>query len=150
MKTFGLARVGRDVEERVSPGGEPVATITLAFSYGRRGPDGLRATQWVDATLWGRRVQALAPFLKKGRLVLATLEDVHVEEYAGRNGPAFRLVGRVTDLEFAGGGERSNAPEPAVMGQPPAALAPPAQPHHARPQPGPAKPDNWDMEDPPF
>ena len=109
MKAFGLARLGRDAEIRYTQNGEPVASLSLAFSYGRKGDDGKRPTQWVDGSLWGKRAEALAPFLTKGSLVVVTMEDVHTEAYQGRNGEATKLVGRVTDIELAGGGERQQA-----------------------------------------
>ena len=125
MKSFGLARIGRDVEVRTTAQGEPVASLSLAFSYGRKGEDGRRPTQWVDAALWGKRAEALAPYLLKGGLIAVTLEDVHIETYHGKNGEGVKLVGRVMDIELAGGkqdgGERPTAvqrpaPRPASSG----------------------------------
>ena len=111
-KMFGLARLGRDAEIRTTGQGESVATLALAFSYGRKGSDGRRPTQWVDGALWGKRAEALAPYLAKGGLVSVLLEDVHIETYQGKNGEASKLVGRVVDVELAGGGERAASPAP--------------------------------------
>ena len=111
-KMFGLARLGRDAEVRTTGQGESVATMALAFSYGRKGGDGRRPTQWVDGALWGKRAEALAPYLLKGGLVSVLLEDVHLETYQGKNGEASKLVGRVVYVELAGGGERTAAPAP--------------------------------------
>ena len=66
MKAFGLARIGRDAEIRHTAGGDAVASLSLAFTYGRKGEDGKRPTQWVDASLWGKRAEALAQYLTKG------------------------------------------------------------------------------------
>lgn len=112
MKAYGLARLGRDAEIRYTQGGDAVASLSLAFSYGRKGDDGRRPTQWVDGSLWGKRAEALAPYLTKGSLVVVTLEDVHIETYQGKNGEGHKLAGRVIDLELAGGGERQEAPAP--------------------------------------
>ncbi len=109
MKAFGLARLGRDAEIRYTQGGEPVASLSLAFSYGRKGDDGKRPTQWVDGSLWGKRAEVLVPYLTRGGLVVVTLEDVRIEAYQGRNGEATKLVGRVTDIELADGGDRQQA-----------------------------------------
>lgn len=109
MKAFGLARLGRDAELRTTQSGEQVATLALAFSYGRKGSDGKRPTQWVDAALWGKRAEALAPYLLKGGLVSVSLEDVHIETYEGRNGPGHKLTARVVDVELTGGGERQTS-----------------------------------------
>lgn len=113
MKAFGLARLGRDAEIRTTSNGEQVATLALAFSYGRKGSDGKRPTQWVDGALWGKRAEALAPYLLKGGLVSVSLEDVHVETFEGKNGPGHKLAARVVDVELVGGGERTAAPAPA-------------------------------------
>ncbi len=113
MKSFGLARIGREVELRHTAGGDAVAGILLAFSYGRKGEDGKRRTQWVDAALWGKRAEALAPYLLKGGLVSVTLEDVHIETFRKADGSeGVKLAGRVLDIELAGGGERQPAPAP--------------------------------------
>ncbi len=124
MKSFGLARIGRDVELRRTGGGDAVASLSLAFSYGRKGEDGKRPTQWVDAALWGKRAEALAPYLLKGGLVAVTLEEVHIETFQGSNGPGHKLVGKVLDIELAGGGEKPSATRPSPA---PAARAPAPQ-----------------------
>ena len=111
-KMFGLARLGRDAEVRTTGQGESVATLALAFSYGRKGGDGRRPTQWVDGALWGKRAEALAPYLLKGGLVAVTLEDVHIETFTSQKGDGHKLAGRVIDVELAGGGERTAAPAP--------------------------------------
>ena len=100
MKSFGLARIGRDVELRYGPKGDPVASLNLAFP---RRVNGEKATQWVDAALWGKRAESLAPYLKKGGLVVVTLEDVHIETYQSKTGEGYKLAGRVMDIELAGG-----------------------------------------------
>ena len=124
MKAFGLARLSRDAEIRTTSQGESVATLALAFSYGRKGSDGKRPTQWVDGALWGKRAEALAPYLLKGGLVSVLLEDVHIETYQGKNGEASKLVGRVVDVELAGGGERTASPAPAPAPRAAPAAAP--------------------------
>ena len=64
MKAYGLARLGRDAELRTTQTGESVARLSLAFSYGKKGADGKRPTEWVEGSLWGQRAQALAPHLR--------------------------------------------------------------------------------------
>jgi len=48
---FGLARIGRDAELRFTIANDPVASVSLAFSYGKKDADGKRSTEWVDASL---------------------------------------------------------------------------------------------------
>ena len=127
MKSFGLARIGRDVELRRTAGGDAVISISLAFSYGRKGEDGKRPTQWVDAALWGKRAEALAPYLVKGGLVAVTLEEVHIETYTTRDGGSgSKLAARVLDIELAGGGGLSGASQATPPRQAPAAKPAPA------------------------
>jgi len=106
MKVIGLARIGRDAEVRFTPNGDAVCNLALAFSYGKKA-DGqkYRPTQWVDASMWGKRAEALAPYLNAGGLVDVILSDVHIEEYEGKNGTGSKLVGRVLEIDLAGGGE---------------------------------------------
>ena len=124
MKAFGLARLGRDAEIRTTSQGESVATLALAFSYGRKGSDGKRPTQWVDAALWGKRAEALAPYLLKGGLVSISLEDVHIETFDGKNGPGHKLAARVVDVELASPKQDSASPAPRAAPAPRPAPAP--------------------------
>lgn len=119
MNAYGLARIGRDVEVRFTQGGDAVANISLAFSWGKKGEGGRRQTIWVDGSLWGKRAEALAPYLLKGGLVAVTLEDVHIQTYQTRDGgEGHKLVGRVTGLDLAGGWEQSTEPRQAAQRQP--------------------------------
>ena len=115
MIANGLARIGRDVELRTLPKGDYVANISLAFTYGRKDSEGNRPTQWVEASIWGNRAEALAPYLLKGGLVSVTLEDVCIETYQGKNGEGHKLTGRVLAIDLVPNGNKSNdaAPRPA-------------------------------------
>lgn len=106
MKAFGLARIGRDVEIRATAQGESVAGLALAFTYRAKGE---KCTQWVEASLWGKRAEALAPYLKKGGLISVTIDDVHIETYQGRDGQGTKLVGCVSDVELAGGVDKATS-----------------------------------------
>ena len=114
---IGIARIGRDAEVRYTAGGEAVAALSLAFSYGKKGQDGKQPTQWVDASVWGKRAESLAPYLLKGQQVYVVLDDAHVETFHKRDGgEGHKLAGRVSAIEFAGPRpERAEAPrsEPA-------------------------------------
>lgn len=102
MKLIGLARIGKDVELRYTPKGDPVANISAAWNYGMKDQSGKKPTQWVDAALFGKRAESLAPFLKKGTSIVLDLNDVHVEVFNGKNGPNHKLCGKVENLWFAG------------------------------------------------
>jgi single-strand DNA-binding protein len=100
---FGLARVGRDVEIRYTQDGTPVANVALAFNYGKKGQDGKKSTQWVEATIWRQRAEVLAPYLLRGTSVSVTVDDVHIETYQRQDGGSgVKLVGAISAIEFAG------------------------------------------------
>lgn len=123
----GSFRIGRDAELRRTAQGEPVANLALAFNWGQRAQDGNRPSQWVEASLWGKRAEALAQYLTKGSSVYAVLGEPHIEHYEGRNGAGVKLVARVIDIELVGSkpqGEqrqpqqRQPAPQPQRAGIP--------------------------------
>lgn len=107
----GLGTVGRDGELRTTPNGTPVINVALAFNYGQKGQDGRKPTQWVDASLWGKQAEALAPYITKGRQFFVSIKDLHIETYQANSGPGAKLVGVIADIEFArdgSGGQNSN------------------------------------------
>lgn len=144
MQLIGLARLGRDAELRTTQSGEKVASFSLAFNFGRRGEDGNRPTQWVDASLWGQRAESLIDYLVRGQQVVVTLDDPHIEEFEGRNGKGVKLVGKVSQLELAGG--RPEGQQAPAQRQAPAPAARPAQAPASRPAAG----SSIDDDDIPF
>lgn len=128
MKLIGIGRIGRDAEVRYIQDGTPVASVTVAWNYGRKGGDGQQPTQWAELSLWGDRAEKLAPFLQKGKTIFAVVGDAHVETYEKRDGgQGSKLVGRIESIEFAGGpreggdqggGDRQRAPAAAQAPRP--------------------------------
>ena len=107
-------RVTRDAEIRYLPSGEPVANVSLAYSYGTKKDErGYLPTQFIECGLWGKRAEAIAPYLTKGQTIVAYVADVHIETFTKSDGtPGHKLAGRLNELEFAGGkqdGEQSAA-----------------------------------------
>jgi single-strand DNA-binding protein len=110
MILTGLARLGRDAELRFTQGGDPVATLALAFNYGTKDASGNKPTQWVEAALWGKRAEALAQHLTKGTAVDVVLTDPHVETFEKKDkSTGFKFVGKVSEIEFAGGGNQQSS-----------------------------------------
>lgn len=104
MKSTVIARIGTDVEVRYTPSGTAVANVSLAYSYGKKDDAGKYSTQWVDASLWGKRAEASAPYLKKGGQIVAFLDDVHIETYEKKDGTSSaKLVGQLSDFKFISG-----------------------------------------------
>lgn len=110
MILTGLARLGRDAEMRYTGGGDPVATLALAFNYGQKDSGGNKPTQWIEASLWGKRAEALKDYLKKGAAVVVILSDPHIETWQKKDQTTgFKLVGKVLELELTGGAREAGS-----------------------------------------
>lgn len=123
MILTALARLGRDAELRYTQSGDAVCELALAINYGRKEADGNRPTQWLSASLWGKRAESLAQHLQKGKLLYVVVEEPHIETYEGKNGQGHKMVGRIVSIEFAGGSQqegqpRQQDPRPKPQGQP--------------------------------
>lgn len=142
-----VGRIGRDAELRYTSGGDAVVNLALACDYGRKGQDGKRPTQWVDATLWGKQAEAMAPYLLKGQQVYFTMDDAHIETYAKTGGgDGFKLTGKIILIKFVGSPpQAANQPQQQSRQQQPRqqAAARPAQNQQSVP------PDSFD-DDIPF
>lgn len=124
MKAHAIFRLGRDAEVRSLNSGDSVANLALATNV-RKGKE--EVTVWVEAALFGKRAEALAPYLLKGTQIMADLEGVHIETYQGKNGPTSKLVARVTDITLVGKkqDDQGSAPAPRQAPAPaPAVRAP--------------------------
>jgi single-strand DNA-binding protein len=113
MKTIGMGRLGRDAEIRYTADGTPVAKLAMAYNYGKPGQDGKRPVQWIDASLWGKRAESLAPYMTKGSQHCFTLEAIHIETFQKQDGTqGTTLAATVLDVEL-GPRSESAAPRPA-------------------------------------
>lgn len=103
MHLIGPARLGKDAELRFMQDGTPVVNLALAFNYGPKAADGKRATQWVEAALFGDRAEKFQQYLLKGTQIDVHLSDPHIETYTARDGSqGSKLVARLSHLEFVG------------------------------------------------
>ncbi|QCO04272.1 single-stranded DNA-binding protein [Azospirillum argentinense] len=95
-------RLGADGELRSTQSGEKVLGFRVAndVGFGDR-----KTTQWVDCSIWGRRAEALAPHLTKGKAVVISGE-VTLREFEKRDGTrGAGLSVRVNEIDFTGGRE---------------------------------------------
>ena len=101
----GIFRIVRDAELRYTQNGDAVASLSLVFNFGQKGQDGNKPSQWIDASLWGKRAEAMSQYLLKGGQIYAIINDPHIETYEKRDGSGqgFKLTGRIAEIEFAGG-----------------------------------------------
>src|SRR5262245_22412427 len=70
-KVLLLGNLGADPELRVTPGGQAVLKLRLATTetYLDRNNARQERTEWHQITIWGKRGEALAKFLRKGERV---------------------------------------------------------------------------------
>jgi single-strand DNA-binding protein len=110
-------RITRDAEVRFLPSGEPVANVSMAYSYGTKKDErGYLPSQFIECGLWGKRAETLAPYLTKGQTIVAYVSDVHIETFNKQDGtPGYKLAGRLSDLEFAGGPKEEGQSTPATQ-----------------------------------
>lgn len=120
MHLIGLARLGRTVELRWTPDGKAVVNLALAYNYGKKDAKGDRATQWVEAALFDKRAEALAPHLLKGTQLNVHVSDIHIETFRRNDGSeGSKLVGFIAHLEFAGGAPQTRpGPTPGTTQHP--------------------------------
>lgn len=93
-------RLGADGELRTTQSGEKVLGFRVAndVGFGER-----KTTQWVDCSIWGRRAEALAQHLTKGKQVVVSGE-VTLREFEKRDGTrGAGLSVRVAEIDFTGG-----------------------------------------------
>lgn len=73
-------RLARDAETRKTQGGDSVTSFTVAVDT-RNGRD--KETAWLRCSLWGKRGDSLAPYLRKGTSVTVSGE-LSFSEYEGK------------------------------------------------------------------
>lgn len=102
MKAFTTARCGSDMEVRFTQNGDPIGTVSLAVRLGKKDKQsGEYLTQWVRASLWGKRAESLAPYIKKGSLHAFHLRDLRIEEFTGKDGSVkTSMVAEIDDVEL--------------------------------------------------
>lgn len=133
-----IGYLGRDVVIRHTAAGDPVATLAFAYNYGPKGPDGKRASQWIDCSWWGPQPGKLQEYLTKGTAVEMVLDELHEETFTRRdNTQGHKLVARVVQLKFLSGQRRdaAAAPSSAPATAPATASADPYGPKAPPPRP---------------
>lgn len=81
MQNITIAgRVGADAKLAKTQGGDSVANFNVAVDY-RDGRE--KATNWWRVSIWGKRADALAPYLLKGASV-TVIGEFALGEYEGK------------------------------------------------------------------
>ena len=104
MQTITIAgKLGADAIVRSTQGGDSVCSFSVAVDQ-RDGRD--KSTNWWRVSLWGKRGQALAPYLLKGTSVTVT-GDFALGDYEGK--PQLNI--RANGIALQGGrGDGPQAP----------------------------------------
>ncbi len=105
-------RLGRDVECRFLPSGDPVANFSLATSESWTGKDKQKheSVQWHHVELYGRLAEIARDYLTKGAQVLVVGQLVY-DEWTTKEGERrikakVKLAGPRAQLVLLGGGGR--------------------------------------------
>lgn len=103
MKNIAVAgRLGKDSVKRATQNGDSVLGFSVAVDdgYGEN-----KRTLWFDCSIWGKRADALAPYLVKGTAV-AVSGDLSTREHEGKT----YLTIRVSEVTMQGGGDKQDKP----------------------------------------
>lgn len=124
-----VGRLGRDAVLKYTPSGDAVLNLAVAYNYGRKGQDGNRPSQWVDAALFGKRAEAMAQYMLKSTQLFLVIDEVHINAFTKTDGsPGYSLKGVVQKIEFVGNAPQqqqpARAPAPAPAPRPQQAPAP--------------------------
>lgn len=112
MKAYGTARAGTSMEIKYTNDDKPIGQVSLAFKTGIKDKNGEYKTQWVSASMFGKRAESLAPYIVKGSLHAYHLRDLHIDEYTTKDGEKrVSLKAMIDDVELCGG-KREEGKEP--------------------------------------
>ena len=108
MNVFtATGNIGRDAETRFIPNGEAVVSFAIAVKsgYGKS-----ETTTWVQCSLWGKRGEAVAPYLLKGTLV-GISGELSLDEYEAKDGTKNKtLKCRLNNVDLLGKKASGDAP----------------------------------------
>lgn len=93
--------LGADAELRYTNGGNPVVSFSLAVNERTPNGDGSWSeyTNWPDCVMFGKRAEALAPWLRKGTKI-SLLGRIHTRSYQKDGKNVKRWEVRVDDVEL--------------------------------------------------
>lgn len=109
MNVISIAgNLGKDIEIRHTPNGDAVGNFSVGDSQGKDKP-----TIWWRCHLWGKRVEALSPYLLKGQPVTVSGE-VTEREYTDKDGQQRKAQEvRVINVKLQGGAKQDGGSAPA-------------------------------------
>lgn len=125
MKASGMATLGADMAVKYLPDGSPIGEVSLACRLGRKDKaTGEYLTQWIKATIFGKRAESLAPYLVKGSKHCFHLRDLRIDPWVDKEGQTkCSMLADIDDVEL-GGQKQGAAPVPHPASQRPSSHAP--------------------------
>ena len=158
-----LVRIGRDAEMKYTPGGTELLEISAVYDVGF-GEN--KKPQWIKLAMFGARGSKLVQHFTKGKLIVATMDDVKSEAWINKTSGDAKssMSAKLVEFEFAGGpasgeGQNSKPQQGAPAQSPPAQQTPQMAPAY-QPQSAPQHaPQNqgatnnqppYDPNEPPF
>ena len=100
MQMIGLIRLGRDAELKHTPAGMSVLEFSGVYDVQVKRE---KAPQWVEFAMFGKRAEALAQYMTKGKQVVVSASAPRVEVFQKRdNTSGVKLVAIADNIEFAG------------------------------------------------
>ncbi len=124
-----LIRLGKDAELKQA-GQTEILSLYAAYDVGFGDK---KKTQWIGLTMFGKRAAQVAHMMTKGTLIMATMDEVQVEEYNGKS----YLKAKLIEFKFAGG-KKSDSQDSETA------------PRQQRAAPRPAPVDDFDDDSLPF
>jgi single-strand DNA-binding protein len=116
-KVLLIGNLGKDPELRYTPGGQAVATFSLATSDSWKDKDGNQQerTEWHNIVAWQRLAEICGEYLKKGKKIY--LEGrIQTRNYEDKEGVKRYFTEIIADelimLDGRPGGAESGAPQP--------------------------------------
>ena len=109
-----IGRIGRDGELRYSPGGDAILSFPVAVDsgYGDK-----KKTTWPRCTIFGKRAEALAPYIVKGAQV-GISGEVTLREYDKDGSTRQSLDVRVSEVTLVGGKGEAQKPAERPVAKP--------------------------------
>jgi single-strand DNA-binding protein len=102
-------RLGKDAETRYLPNGDAVTNFSVAvdFGYGEK-----KGTIWARCSMYGKRAEAVSPYLKKGQQI-AISGELSERKWTDKEGVEKTTQEvRVNDLTLVGGKQEGESAEP--------------------------------------
>ena len=100
----GIGRLGRDVELRVTPAGDSVATFSIGCGWKTKSKEG---TEWVNVTAFGKLAEICGQYLTKGSQVYVQ-GKLKTDKFEDKNGVTKYSTKIAADtVQFLGKGKES-------------------------------------------